>query len=583
MPVPDVKIIITGIDKFSRTIGKSLKGLDSIGRKTSQIGKHLTRNVTLPIVAIGVAAAISSVNINKAMADVGTLIPGNLRKLHALKKEVQALAIVTGKSQIDIAQGLYQIISAFGDSAISMEKLTVNARAAVAAGLGTTTLDAINLTAAATKAFGDVSVAATQKVADLAFETVRLGQTTFPELAANMGKVAPLAAVLGVTLEEMFGVMATATGVTGDTARVATQLQGIFGALLKPTMDMEVAFKKLGVSSGQELIKMYGLQKAIKVLHELAVKYEKPLGKLVGRKEALSLVFALNGKLADVFSKKLGEMTDVVGAAEVAFKEQTEGINKAGFAFSQFMSKVGILASKIGDKLVPKLQILGEKYLLPLINKMLNATEAQIEMGIAIGAIAAIIPPLLIGLGFLISAISKIGIVIMKVWPLLLTVGKWLFVANPLVALIAAAILIWAHNIYQVYKNWEGFVFLFSFWWKKIKIGFKDIGQSIVNFMQPALDIFVKLAEGVKGIGKLLGFGKSVHHTLETKIGGAGGTENERLEMMTRRVVEVQGSENTFKGTLKIVDAPPRSEVEVEEGELIIETDTGLQLAGVAR
>lgn len=582
MPIPDVKIVISGIDRFSRTIGKSLRSLDSIGRKTSQLGKTLTRNVTLPILAIGVGAAIASVNINKAMADVGTLIPGNLRKLHALKSEVQDLAIVTGKSQIDIAQGLYQIVSAFGDSAISMEKLTVNARAAVAAGLGTTTLDAINLTAAATKAFGDVSVEATQKVADLAFEAVRLGQTNFPELAANMGKVAPLASVLGVTLEEMFGVMATATGVTGDTARVATQLQGVFGALLKPTKDMEIAFKKLGVSSGQELIKMYGLQKSMKILHELAEKYDRPLGKLVGRKEALSLMFALNGKLADVFSFKLSEMKDVVGATETAFKEQTEGINKAGFAFDQFKTKVGILASKIGDRLVPVLTDLGKKHLTPLTDRMLNASDAQIKMGIAIGAIAVVIPPLLIGFGFLISAFAKIGVVIMKIWPLLLTVGRWLSVTNPLVGLIAAAILIWASNIRQVYKNWDDLVFLFKFWWGKIPGAFQKMVEAIVTAFDPLFSMFKGLSEVWEGLKGLFGFGGG--KVLEAKIGRTGGIENERLDMLTRRVVDVQGgAENIFKGVLKIENAPPRSQVNVEEGNLTIETDTGLALAGVMR
>ena len=61
-----------------------------------------------------------------------------------------------------------------------------------------------NLLSAVTKGYGDTSAEAVQKAADLSFATVRLGQTTFPELAAAMGKVIPLASTLGVEQEQLF-------------------------------------------------------------------------------------------------------------------------------------------------------------------------------------------------------------------------------------------------------------------------------------------------------------------------------------------------------------------------------------------
>jgi len=59
-----------------------------------------------------------------------------------------------------------------------MKVLEINSKAA--AGGVATTRDAIDLTSAVTKAYGDTSAAAVQGVSDLALETVRLGQTTFP-------------------------------------------------------------------------------------------------------------------------------------------------------------------------------------------------------------------------------------------------------------------------------------------------------------------------------------------------------------------------------------------------------------------
>ena len=69
------------------------------------------------------------------------------------------------------------------------------------------------------------------RVSDIAFQTIKLGQTTMGELASSIGGTVPLAATLGVSLEEVMGAMAALTGVTGTTAEVATQLEGIFTLL----------------------------------------------------------------------------------------------------------------------------------------------------------------------------------------------------------------------------------------------------------------------------------------------------------------------------------------------------------------
>ena len=99
--------------------------------------------------------------------------------MHDLKDAVQEMAIAHGKDTQDLARGLYQTISALGDDAADTVKvLEINSRAATA-GLATTE-DAIALTSAVTKAYGDTSAAAVQRVSDLAFQTVKLGQTTFP-------------------------------------------------------------------------------------------------------------------------------------------------------------------------------------------------------------------------------------------------------------------------------------------------------------------------------------------------------------------------------------------------------------------
>ena len=252
-----VKIVSDASD-FESGIGAAESKMKAVGQRMTSIGAALTGAVTLPLVGIGAAALKSAEDINGMMANVASLGIGSERTKE-LKGDIQDLAIAVGKGTDDMAGGLYQVISAFGDSEDSIASLQ-NAARAGAAGLAATT-DAINLVSAVTKGYGDTSIEAQRKVSDLAFETVKLGQTTFPELASSMGKVVPLAAALGVSQETLFAQMATLTGVTGSASEVSTQLRATYQSMLSPTRDMASAIStvaenldKQGRLAGGELV-----------------------------------------------------------------------------------------------------------------------------------------------------------------------------------------------------------------------------------------------------------------------------------------------------------------------------------------
>ncbi|RPJ30704.1 MAG: phage tail tape measure protein, partial [Planctomycetaceae bacterium] len=303
------------------------------------------------LAALGAASIKLSVDFNKSMAHVATLIPGNTERVLALKDSVQQLAVDTGKSTKDLSQGLFQVISAFGDTADSVKLLEIANKAAIAS--DTTTEQAVKLLTSTMKAYGEESAAAAQKVSDLAFKTDSLGVTTVPELASSIGKVTPLAKNLGVSMQEMFATMATGAGVTGDTAQVSTQLRGILASLLNPTTTMSKLYEQLGVKSGAALIKQRGLQGAINAVKDASDQTGIPLQKFVHRVEAMTLILALAGPQANKYTKNLNEMANSAGAADKAHKEVTEGINKAGHEFDKAKEQVAALGRSFGDLLTP--------------------------------------------------------------------------------------------------------------------------------------------------------------------------------------------------------------------------------------
>ena len=230
----------------------------------------------------------------------------------------------TGVATADLTDGMYQVVSAFGDSADAAAILETAAKSA-AAGNATTT-DSINLLSAVTKGYGDTSAEAVQQAADLAFATVRLGQTSFPELAAGMGKVIPLASTLGLEQEQLWGAMATLTGVTGSTAEVVTQMKATMQAFLSPSKNMQAALKNMGYESGQALLESKGLQGSLDALKDAVGGNELAFAGLFSSVEAQTAVLAMAGNQAENLTSKTAEMYEATGAANTAFERQTNNL-----------------------------------------------------------------------------------------------------------------------------------------------------------------------------------------------------------------------------------------------------------------
>lgn len=306
-------------------LGKADTLMKSFGSGMAGAGMSLTAGVTLPIVGIGAAALKSATDINGMMANVASLGIGTDRVLE-LKESVQDLSIEMGKGTSDMADGLYQVVSAFGDSSDSVAILE-NAAKTGAAGLATTT-DALNLLATVTKGYGDESLTAQKKVSDLAFQTVNLGQTTFPELAASMGKVVPLASALGVSQEELFAQMATLTGVTGTAAEVTTQLRATYSGILSPTKEMagaigHVAYEleKQGKLAAGPLVERW---------RQLNQRYTENVTTLSGMREQLAAMeeqMASSSGGAKNLSDQLKQQRLETEKNELALKQQLAAID----------------------------------------------------------------------------------------------------------------------------------------------------------------------------------------------------------------------------------------------------------------
>ncbi|MBL4621024.1 MAG: phage tail tape measure protein [Immundisolibacteraceae bacterium] len=346
---------------------KQLKNLERSIKKSTRsfkkIGESINKNFTLPLIAVSAASFKMSKDFNESMSNVATLIPDNIKRINSLKDSIQDLSIKSGESTSELSEGLYNVVSALGDSSESMDTLELATKSAKA-GVGSID-DAIGLLSATTKGYGDTTFAAQKKVADFAQMTIKLGQTTLADLGVSIQQVTSLSNELGVSQEELFSSFSSTTGVLGNASIVATQYKATLKALINPKKDLIKLYKKMGIESGKQLIAQEGLQGALKLIAKHAKDTKLPLQKLVGSAEAVAFALSLTGAQAKKFKSDLDAMRKSAGALDEAFRQKTEGIAKLGFQYDRLIQRIKVTIQIMGDALGPAITRISE-YIEPL-------------------------------------------------------------------------------------------------------------------------------------------------------------------------------------------------------------------------
>jgi hypothetical protein len=194
------------------------------------------------LLAFGTIATKAAADFETPMRNVNSILRVSESELADLEHQVINLSKTVPQTAPQLAEGLYQLVSAGVPADQLMNVLAVSAKGA-SAGL-TDTETATNALVAVVKGF-NLSWDQSSVVMDKLFQDVNLGIVTFPELASSIQPVIPLAAALGVSLDEVLGVNAALTGITGTSAEVMTQERSAMQAFLAPTKEMAGALRTI--------------------------------------------------------------------------------------------------------------------------------------------------------------------------------------------------------------------------------------------------------------------------------------------------------------------------------------------------
>lgn len=373
------------------------------------LSQHATAAAAFTGAAVGrtmYAATEAFVAFDDKMREIFSIMPGITKQaMDQMSGDIRRIAVETGQSAEQVAEGVYDAISS-GIDPKSVTGFIETATKAAVAGVSNTK-DAAAVLASTLNSYS-LSADHAEEVADTLFQTVKVGVTTFPELAAEMAQVSPVASVMGVDLTQTTAALAAMTLQGHDTASAATDIAAVFTLLQKGTPGLNKVLKEMGYESGQAALDALGFQGTLEMLREGADRLGIAIPTMTGRVQAAQAIFALTGDKAEASRKVLDSYGESTGAVTEAFETMESGV---GGAVRHIQSQVHDALIGLGDVLEPVAPIF-----------MAFGPQIGRWIGMGVGAIAGVLGKYLAGPAIR-GAVAAAGAVAGKAYGLAVTVA----------------------------------------------------------------------------------------------------------------------------------------------------------------
>jgi TP901 family phage tail tape measure protein len=336
------------INVDSRGAVSKLRQVQTQSQQTERAVEGLSRAFGGLAAAFGAGFALT-----KVIADVKEL-DTNLRRLGTVGGNVAALDKGLGAlsdrldgvaNKAELAAASYQALSAgFTETGTNLRVVEAATKAAVG-GL----VDVTSVVEVTTKTLNAYNMSGDQatKVTDSISKAVEFGQVQWSDYTSQLGRVASVAAIAGVSLDEVNAFVAAATK-NGATAEVAfTGLGSTLAAILKPSKESADAAKQLGINWTLAGIKGEGFESLMGKLAKAMQENPELATQMVGGQEAVRGAFAAAakggkdyamileglggaaGKTDADFQTMKGSLENTLKALDTSFKNLSEALGTA--------------------------------------------------------------------------------------------------------------------------------------------------------------------------------------------------------------------------------------------------------------
>lgn len=400
--VIDSELNDKGLEKGLSDLQNKLK---SAGDGVKDVGKTLSKSLTVPLTAAAGFAVKLGMDFESGMARVAAVSGATAEEMDAMEAQARELGATTKFSALQAAEGMEFLARAGFSANEVMEAMPglLDLAAASGADLGVAADIASNILSG----FG-MEAAEAGRVADVLAAATANSNTTVESMGEAMKYVAPVAAALGISVEET----AAAVGVLGDAGIAGGQAGTVLRAgllrLASPTSAVSDLMDELG-------LEIFDAEGQMKSMPEVIGELEKGLEGMTDQQKTATLetlfgAQAVSGwsALISAGSENLGDFTGSLNDAEGAAAEMAAimGDTTAG-KLLQLRSALEEVALRIWESLQPAIEtVIG--IVQEAVDWFNSLSDEFIAITVIIGAVAAAIGPLLVILGTLIASVGQI-------------------------------------------------------------------------------------------------------------------------------------------------------------------------------
>lgn len=336
---------ISAVGQDMEAFGDKVKG---IGDKVTDLGTSITK-LTAPLTALAGYSIKASTSLEDGMAKVYTIADDTVVSLDDMKKNIISLSNESGKSATELAEAMYDALSASVDTADALEFTATASNLARAGFLETS--GAVDVLTTIINAYG-MSASDAQSIADKLVKTQDDGKVTVQELANSMGTAIPTAAAYNVSLDDLATsyVILTKQGI--DANKATTYVSRMMTELADSGSDVaSILQEETGMSFGQLMASGNSLADVLNVLYGTVDGDSEAFANLFGNVNSSRAALAIMNMGASEYNEELSAMSTTTGNVS----NNLETLSTTSYTFQTALNELKNSATLLGDALLTNL------------------------------------------------------------------------------------------------------------------------------------------------------------------------------------------------------------------------------------
>lgn len=380
----------SNLKEFSTQMENAQREMKKFGREMTKTGKALSIGLTAPIAALGAQSFKVFMDFEDQMAKVKAISGATAVEFDKLKQNALELGAATLFSSSQVAE-LQLNLSKLGFS--SSEILDATAGIIdLSIATGEDLAQSATVAASTIRGFGLEAKDAT-RVADVMAASFSASALDLNKFQTAMAVLAPVAQSAGVSLEQATGMLSVLVNAGIDASTAGTGLRNVFLDIASKGLTLEEALGKINKAQDANVVAM----------------------DLFGKRGAtVATVLAQNYDAAKDFEQQYVKSAGAAKAMARIMEDSAKG------SMTELSSAWESLNIAIGETMSPMIREIADR-LSVLIRKFKDLSPETKRWTVAIGALAAVIGPVMVTIGFLatnvipglIAALTKLKLAMM--------------------------------------------------------------------------------------------------------------------------------------------------------------------------